>query len=94
MDMIFQEIMGVLLQGLTKTYGLDWITMLFGVMGAYFITKKDKRGITLNFLSCCSSFVLAIICHQYGYIIYNLIFAAMMARAYSNWSTETHKSIS
>jgi hypothetical protein len=28
------------------------------------------------------------ISHQYGYIIYNMIFAVIMWRAYSNWSKE------
>jgi hypothetical protein len=87
MDVIF-ELFDALLIGLTKTYGLDWLTMCFGVIGAYYIANKDKRGIAFNILSCCTSFALATISHQYGFIIYNMIFAVMMWRAYSNWSRE------
>ena len=93
MDVIFQ-LMDTVLQGLAKSYGLDWLTMFFGVTGAYYITKKDIKGIYFNLLSCCSSFALATICHQYGFVIYNLIFAVMMARAYVSWSADDSKRVS
>lgn len=87
MDVIFQ-VVDALLQGLAKTYGLDWITMFFAIMGGYYLTKKDIRGLALNVFACCSSFALAVISDQYGFIIYNLIFGTMMLRAYANWSKE------
>lgn len=90
MDMIL-GLMDTVLLGLAKSYGLDWLTMFFGVTGAYFITKKDIKGIYFNLLSCCSSFALATICHQYGFVLYNLIFAVMMARAYASWSADDRK---
>ena len=93
MDVIFQ-LMDTVLLGLSKSYGLDWLTMFFGVTGAYFITKKDIKGIYFNLLSCCSSFALATICHQYGFVIYNLIFAVMMARAYARWSADDRARVS
>lgn len=92
MDIIFQ-VMDTVLLGLSKSYGLDWLTMFFGVTGAYFITKKDIKGIYFNLLSCCSSFALATICHQYGFVIYNLIFAVMMARAYASWSADDRERV-
>lgn len=88
MDTIFQLVIDTVLQGLGKTYGLDWMTMFFGVIGTYLVTKKDKRGIVFNVLSCCTGFSLAIICHQYGFIIYNVILVIIMSRAYASWSTE------
>lgn len=87
MDLIL-GLFDTLLMGLAKTYGLDWLTMIFGVIGAYYIANKDMRGIVFNVLSCCTSFALATISHQYGFIFYNVIFAVMMWRAYKSWSKE------
>ena len=84
MDLILQNIF----DGLGKCYGLDWATMFLGIMGAYFLSKKDRRGIIFNFVSCCVAFPLAIICNQYGLILYNIIFAIIMIRAYCKWSVE------
>ena len=91
MDMIFQLVADTVLLGLGKTYGLDWMTMFFGVIGTYLVTKKDKRGIAFNLLSCSTSFSLAIICHQYGFIIYNIILVVIMSRAYASWSADAKR---
>lgn len=88
MEVLIQNVILIVSEGLLKSYGLDWITMFFGVLGAYYITRKDKRGIAFNIMSCISSFSLAILCNQYGYVIYNIIFAVMMMRAYMDWSKE------
>lgn len=80
--------MDIILNELTKTYGLDWITMFFAVMSAYLLTQKDKRGIVCNIIACVSSFSLALLSHQYGFLISNLITMAIMMRAYMRWSHE------
>lgn len=93
MDVVFQGLIDTILLGLSKTYGLDWLTMFFGILGGYFMARKEARGILLNLIACTTSFSLALICDQYGFIIYNLIFATIMIRAYMSWSSDAKAAI-
>lgn len=54
MDFINTIIVSIV-QGFANSYGLDWITMFFGVLGGYLLTQKDKRGIMCNIIACSSS---------------------------------------
>ena len=91
METLLQNIQDTLVLGFAKSYGLDWCTMLFGVWGGYLMAKKNKLGILLNIVACCASFSLAIISHQYGFLISNVLTFFIMAKAYMVWSAEARE---
>jgi hypothetical protein len=93
MDVILQNIFDYLAKGFTINYGLDWFTMLFGVLGGYWMAQKDRRGIACNIIACCSSFALALISLQYGFLVYNIMTLTIMVRAYAVWSAEARQRI-
>lgn len=92
MDTVLAGIADTIILGFAHSYGLDWITMFFGVLGGYLMTQKDKRGILSNIVACSASFALALISHQYGFLISNLLTMAIMIRAYASWSAEARQS--
>lgn len=93
MDMVLEGVFQYLAKGFALNYGLDWITMTFGVLGGYWMAQKDRRGIAFNIMGCCSSFALALISSQYGFLVYNILTITIMVRAYAAWSAEARQRI-
>lgn len=74
------------LSALTKFYGLDWATMVFGLTGAYLLTIQNKMGFVLNVLACVCALSVAVLSGQVGFIVYNTVFMALMLRGFMNWN--------
>ena len=74
-----------IVQAFAVYYGLDWGALCFGIFGCYFITCKNPYGFILSILGCCCGFAVAVISNQYGFIVYNIILIAMMARGFIDW---------
>jgi hypothetical protein len=71
---------------LTRFYGLDWLTMVFGLSGAYLLTTHNKLGFVFNIVACICSLAVAVLSGQVGFIVYNLVFMAVMLRGFLNWN--------
>ena len=67
-------------------YGIDWGALLFGLMGCYFITRKNRTGFIFSTLGCICGLIVAFMSGQYGFIVYNIILIVMMARGYRAWN--------
>ncbi len=78
--------MDEILAAAMRFYGLDWMTMVFGLTGAYLLTARNKMGFVLNVMACICSLSVAIISEQMGFIAYNLVFIALMTRGFLNWN--------
>lgn len=80
--------MNEILAALTHSYGLDWITMFFGVTAGYLMGRKDKRGIVCNLIACAASFTLGVISHQYGFTVSSVLTMCIMVQAYVTWTRD------
>jgi len=62
-------------------YGLDWLTLAFGLSGTYFLTNRAMiTGFTLCALACICGFTVAIMAHQMGFIAYNALLLVINLR--------------
>ena len=76
-----------LINSFSLYYGLDWLALASGLSGTLLITNKDYRGFGLSIISCLSGFAVALLSGQYGFVVYNLMLLALMARGFFTWSS-------
>ena len=70
---------------LFQFYGLDWLAMVLGLTGTYFISNQDKRGFAFNVVACACGLAVAVLSGQFGFIAYNAVLIALMAKGYLTW---------
>jgi len=76
----------LILESLTKYYGLDWLAFISGISGMYLVTKKHRAGFGLSALSSLSGFAVAAISLQFGYVFYNILLITLMVKGYREWA--------
>lgn len=81
-----------ILQSLTHYYGLDWLAFGSGVGGMCMLIKGSRWGFFLNGLSSLSGFAVAAISLQFGFVIYNFLLLALMAKGFREWAPARRKS--
>jgi hypothetical protein len=69
-------------------YGLDWLTIVFGIVGYLLITEKKSIGFLFNATSVGLAAVVAIIASQYGFLVANSIQLIVAVRAFIKWRKE------
>lgn len=72
-------------ESLLKYYGLDWIAFAAGILGMYLITQKSRLGFAFSALSSLSGFAVAAMSLQFGFVFYNILLIALMAKGYREW---------
>ena len=77
--------MGSVFQDIFAYYGLDWLTMVFGLWGTYLITNHKPVGFAINFVSALCAFAVASLSGQYGFIVYNFLFMMVALKGYFGW---------
>lgn len=75
-----------IIQSFQTYYGLDWLALIFGMVGMYLIGEKVRWGFVLNFVACCAGFYVAFISLQFGYVFYNFVLVFLMVRGFQNWA--------
>lgn len=75
----------------TQYYGLDWLSVLFGLSGFYLVSEKNPLGFVLTFVSVLLAASVAVLAGAYGFIIANVVTAAIAIRGYMKWSTSGEK---
>ncbi len=66
-------------------YGLDWLSVAFGLYGLHLITEHRRIGFIFTILSVTVASVIAVVAHQYGFIVANVITAYISIRGYRKW---------
>ena len=77
--------MGNILSFLTQFYGLDWLSMVFGLWGFYLITHNKNWGFLLQGIASVLGISVAILAGQVGNVVYNVVFTVIALQGYSNW---------
>lgn len=77
--------MNTVFQELFAYYGLDWLTMVFGLWGGYLLTCRNPIGFAMNFVAGLCAFAVAVLSGQYGFIVYNFIFMGIALKGYWGW---------
>ncbi|MFP4401798.1 MAG: hypothetical protein ACLFPL_01065 [Candidatus Nanoarchaeia archaeon] len=83
--MVIERIVELLKENIQTYYGLDWLTIIFGVIGYLFITEKKSIGFLFNALSVTFAATVALIASQYGFLIANSVQLIVAIRAYIKW---------
>lgn len=83
--MVLEIIKESLVQNLTTYYGLDWLTIVLGVIGYLLITEKKAIGFLFNASSVTMAASVALIASQWGFLFANLIQFVVAIRAYIKW---------
>lgn len=66
---------------LATYYGADWMCMICGLIGMYYMTQKNSLGFMFSFAGCIFGFGAAYISQQYGFVAYNILLMSMTGRA-------------
>lgn len=86
--MIIDTIKESLLQNLTTYYGLDWLTIILGIVGYLLITEKKAIGFLFNASSVTLAASVALIASQWGFLIANMIQFVVAIRAFKKWRVD------
>lgn len=66
-------------------YGLDWAVLAFGLIGSFLIGNMRREGFICSVCACSCGLCVAILSHQYGFIVYNIILISLSTRNYFKW---------
>ncbi|HNQ92785.1 MAG TPA: nicotinamide mononucleotide transporter [Alphaproteobacteria bacterium] len=78
--------MGTVFQDIFAYYGLDWLTMVFGLSGGYLVANQNPVGFVVNFVASICALIVAIMSSQYGFIVANIFFMGIAMKGYWGWS--------
>ena len=77
--------MDAIIEAFHHYYGLDWLAMVSGLWGMHLLALKNRLGFLLSMVACISGFCVAALSSQYGFIAYNTVLIALMARGFIHW---------
>lgn len=89
--MVIETIIQTLITNFQTYYGLDWLAIIFGVVGYLYITEKKAVGFLFNATAVLIAANVAIIASQWGFLIANLVQFIVATRAYIKWRREENK---
>lgn len=76
------------LESLSRYYGLDWVTLVFGIVGMYLISKKSPSGFIIAAVGNATGIITAYLALQIAYIFYNVIVGYIMYNGWRNWQED------
>ena len=86
--MVIEIIIEALFTNFQTYYGLDWIAIIFGIVGYLYITEKKAVGFLFNATAVLIAANVAIIASQWGFLVANLVQFIVATRAYIKWRKE------
>ncbi len=72
-----------------KYFGVDWLAMLFTFIAIYLLGNKSRWGFLVMMCGNACWVVIGGLSASIAMVIANLVFFAMNARGWFNWSAET-----
>jgi len=82
-----------IVQGLKLYYGLDWLSLILGLVGLWMISVKNKNGFILQSVSVALAGIVAYMAQQYAFVVNSLISASILLYGYHNWSKDENEKI-
>ena len=73
---------------LLQYYGLDWLSMLSGFLGAWLITERKRTGFLFMIASVLMALATALMAEQYGFVVANMINIMISIRGFIKWRAE------
>lgn len=86
--MVIEIIQSAFIENITTYYGLDFLTIIFGIIGYLYITEKKAVGFLFNATAVLIAANVAIIASQWGFLIANSVQFVVATRAYIKWRRE------
>ncbi len=75
-----------IIQSLQTYYGLDWMTMILGMVGSFMISSQNAKGFLFSILACCCGFTVAWMSGQFGFVVHNIVITSIAVRGYLVWT--------
>lgn len=66
-------------------YGLDWIAAVMGILGMYFLSKKNKCGFIIQAIMCLLWVAVGVLTGIQGLIVSSVIFFFLNIGCYYKW---------
>lgn len=67
-------------------YGLDWLSVILGLMGTYLLGEHRKEGFLLIVMSVSCAASVAVMAETYAFLIANIAAIFLNIRGYIRWS--------
>lgn len=69
-------------------YGLDWLSMIFGLLGLWLLGKKRKISFLFTAVGMLLALSVALLAQQFGFVVANCIMVVIAIRNYLIWRLE------
>lgn len=66
-------------------YGLDWLLLASGLTTKYLMIYQSRWAFATSILGCIAGLAVAVMAHQHGIALYNLILIAMSCTGFVRW---------
>lgn len=66
-------------------YGLDWLSVLLGLIGTYMLGEHRKEGFLLIVMSVSCAASVAVMAETYAFLVANLAAIFLNIRGYIRW---------
>jgi nicotinamide riboside transporter PnuC len=69
-------------------YGLDWLSLVFGILGMWLLSRKERSGFIFQGISIFCAGVISYVAGQYGFVVSAFITMGIMIYGYANWKED------
>jgi nicotinamide riboside transporter PnuC len=81
----------LLVESFKVYYGLDWISLVFGLFGMWLLSRKNKLGFVFQGISIFCAGIIAYIAGQYGFVVSSFITMGIMIYGFLNWKADEER---
>lgn len=79
--------MDFLIEYLFQFYGLDWLSVVFGLCGTYLLGEQKRIGFIIIVVSLICAATVAILAHTFAFLAANIPAIYLNIRAYLKWKS-------
>ncbi len=66
-------------------YGLDWALLALGLATKYLTIQQNRLAFVTSIFACSAGLVVALMAHQYGIAVFNLVLIGMSFKGFQHW---------
>ncbi len=66
-------------------YGLDWMLLALGLTTKWLMIQQNRWAFLTSILGCTAGLAVALMSHQYGIAVFNIILILMSFKGFAHW---------
>lgn len=66
-------------------YGLDWMLLALGLTTKWLMIQQNRWAFLTSILGCSAGLAVALMSHQYGIAVFNIILIGMSFQGFAHW---------